>query len=665
MLSKLGLIKVVSATPKVEIGNPVHNVKEIMRLTEEAASKGAKVIVFPELSITGYTCGDLFNQSHLLKLAENELSKLCEFTNRDIVNGIIVVVGMPVKVDNQLFNCGVIINNGEILGVVPKTYMPNYNEFYEKRWFASSISRISDTVTICGKKVPFSENFLLKDTNSGLCLGLDICEDLWVNIPPSSYHTLYGANIIANLSASNETIGKTAYRRDIVRVQSAKCITGYVYSSAGKTESTTDVVFSGHSIIADNGSIQEEAIFGENKELIYGEIDIEKIENDRVKFNSYMGKVDNKNYIIKEISIPRYVRSGFSDLDMSKDFIKHSVRKIDPRPFVPSNLEEQQERCLEIMKIQATGLAQRLSKINCNKVVIGISGGLDSTLALLVANKSFEMNGYPKANIIGVTMPGFGTTNRTYDNAINLMKELGITTKDISIRRACEVHYEDIGHDINITDITYENVQARERTQILMDLANKHNAIVVGTGDLSELALGWCTYNGDQMSMYGVNASIPKTLVSYMIRTCALTEENSNIRRVLIDICNTPVSPELLPPKDGEIAQITEEAIGYYELHDFFLYNMLRNGFGPKKIYNLAVKAFDGDYSEEVIVDTMAKFYKRFFTQQFKRSCMPDGVKVGSICLSPRGDLRMPSDACFNIWMDTVNQIRNMVKNKI
>lgn len=677
MLSKLGLIKVASATPKVKIGNPTYNVGEIMRLTNEAASNGAKIVVFPELSVTGYTCGDLFNQSHLLNLAEKELYKICNLTGTPKANKTIVVVGMPIKVDNQLFNCGVIISNGKVQGVVPKTYMPNYNEFYEKRWFASSISRISNTITICGHKVPFNENFLLKDKNSGLCLGLDICEDLWVNIPPSSYHTLYGANIIANLSASNETIGKTSYRRDIVKVQSAKCITGYIYSSAGKTESTTDVVFSGHSMIVDNGSIQEEAVFGKNKELIYGEIDIEKIENDRVKFNSYMGNVDKRDYVIEEVLIPHYVESAVSKLetlaphyveskllsfDLCKHFIKHSIKNIDPRPFVPSNLEKQTERCLEIMKIQATGLAQRLSKINCDKAVIGISGGLDSTLALLVANKAFEMNGYPKENIIGVTMPGFGTTNRTYDNAVNLMKELGVTIKDISIKRACEIHYDDIGHDINITDVTYENVQARERTQILMDLANKHNAIVVGTGDLSELALGWCTYNGDQMSMYGVNASIPKTLVSYMIRTCALMEDNSNIKRMLIDICNTPVSPELLPPKDGEIVQITEEAIGYYELHDFFLYNMLRNGFGPEKIFNMAVKAFDGDYSEEIIIDTMAKFYKRFFTQQFKRSCMPDGVKVGSICLSPRGDLRMPSDASFDIWMDIINKIKRRYK---
>ena len=652
MLSRYGLIKVASATPEVKIGNPKFNMDEIIRLTEKAIKEKAKVIVFPELSITGYTCADLFNQSHLLKIAEEELYRFCEFTRKGDNRSIIAVVGMLVKVDSQLFNCAVIVNNGEILGVVPKTFMPNYNEFYEKRWFASSVARVSNEVRLCKQTVPFNENLLVKDYNSGLCLGIDVCEDLWVNIPPSSYHTLYGANIIANLSASNETIGKTSYRRDIVRLQSAKCITGYIYSSAGKTESTTDVVFSGHSMIVDNGYIQEEATFGNNKELIFGEIDIEKIENDRVKFNSYMGRIEKKDYVVIEKDIPTYNDAFLAD------YINDSIKYVDPRPFVPSTVEKQNERCLEIMQIQATGLAQRLSKIHCDKVVLGISGGLDSTLALLVTYKAFEINGYPKENIIGVTMPGFGTTNRTYNNAVNLMKELGVTTKEVSIKRACEIHYEDIGHDINVTDITYENVQARERTQILMDLANKYNAIVVGTGDLSELALGWCTYNGDQMSMYGVNASIPKTLVAYMIRACAMAEENSNVKHVLIDICNTPVSPELLPPKDGEIVQITEEAIGYYELHDFFLYDMLRNGYGPEKIYYRALKAFDGDYSEEVILDTMSKFYKRFFTQQFKRSCMPDGVKVGSICLSPRGDLRMPSDACYEIWMDVIERLK-------
>lgn len=650
MLSRYGLVKVASATPDVKIGNPTFNVDEMIRLTKQAVKEKAKIIVFPELSVTGYTCADLFNQAHLLKTAEEELYRFCKFTEIEENKNIIAVVGMPVKADSQLFNCAVVINNGEILGVVPKTFMPNYNEFYEKRWFASSITRISDSIQLCYQKVLFNENLLFKDTTTGLCLGIDVCEDLWVNIPPSSYHTLYGANIIANLSASNETIGKTAYRRDIVKLQSAKCITGYIYSSAGKTESTTDVVFSGHSMIVDNGCIQAEATFGNNKELIFGEIDIEKIENDRVKFNSYMGRVDKKHYVVVEKKISTY--------NDTIDYVKDSIKYVNPRPFVPSTIEKQSERCLEIMQIQATGLSQRLSKINCNKVVLGVSGGLDSTLALLVVYKAFEMNGYPKENIIGVTMPGFGTTDRTYNNAISLMKELGVTRKEISIKRACEIHYEDIGHDINVTDITYENVQARERTQILMDLANKHNAIVVGTGDLSELALGWCTYNGDQMSMYGVNSSIPKTLVAYMIRVCAVIEENANVKDVLIDICNTPVSPELLPPKDGEIVQITEDTIGYYELHDFFLYDMLRNGYGPDKIYLRAVKAFGKDYNKDIILDTLIKFYKRVFTQQFKRSCMPDGVKVGSVCLSPRGDLRMPSDACYDIWMDAIDKLK-------
>lgn len=636
-------IRVAVAVPKIKIADTKSNVEEILSIIKKAVlEKHARVVVFPELCITGYTCADLFNQKTLIKGSEDALNYLLNETKE---LNILIAVGMPIKADNQLFNCAVLIKSGMILGAVPKTYIPNYNEFYEKRWFASSVSRISNKVILCGHEVPFNENLLFKDKISELCIGVDVCEDLWVNIPPSSYHTLFGANLILNLSASNETIGKPDYRRDIVSIQSAKCITAYAYSSAGETESTTDVVFSGHSLIAENGALLKEERFPEENNIIYADIDIEKLTNERIKFNSYMGKNEKRDYEYAEFSL------GYNENIQLE-------RYIDAKPFVPSDKEERFKRCKEIINIQAAGLYQRLSKIGAKKAVIGISGGLDSTLALIVTVEAFKKLKAPLSGIIAVTMPGFGTTGRTYNNALTLMKELGVTTKEISIKDACIQHYSDIGHDINTHDITYENVQARERTQILMDLSNKEGGIVVGTGDLSELALGWCTYNGDQMSMYGVNSSIPKTLVRYLVKWYAEEVTTGDIKEALLDVCDTPVSPELLPPdKDGNIQQFTEKTVGSYDLNDFFLFNMLRNGYEPEKIYYLAKIAYKGTYTSEVILTTLRNFYKRFFTQQFKRSCMPDGVKVGSVSLSPRGDWRMPSDASYNLWLEKLENL--------
>lgn len=637
-------IRVAVAVPVIKVADPMFNTKEIVSLAKIACeTKKAKVILFPELCITGYTCGDLFNQKALIKGAEDALNKLLVETKN---LNILIAVGMPVKTDNQLFNCAVLLKNGKILGAVPKTFVPNYNEFYEKRWFASSVSRISDNVTLCGQDVPFNENLLFKDSLSTLCIGIDVCEDLWVNIPPSSYHTLYGANLILNPSASNETIGKPEYRREIIKIQSAKCITAYAYSSAGQTESTTDIVFSGHALVAENGTIINEDRFSIDSNIIYSDIDLEKLMNDRIKFNTYMGKNEKLTYQYVSFEL------GFSEND-------NLEREIDAMPFVPTNLEERNKRCKEILNIQATGLYQRMNKIGAKKAVIGISGGLDSTLALLVTVEAFKKLKLPMNNIVAITMPGFGTTSRTYNNALTLMRELGVTTKEISIKQAVIQHFKDIEHNIDTHDITYENSQARERTQILMDIANKENGIVVGTGDLSELALGWATYNGDHMSMYSVNSSIPKTLVRYLVKWYAEEETSGEIQKSLLDVCDTPVSPELLPPdKEGNIAQLTEKSVGSYDLNDFFLYNMIRNGYEPDKIYFLAKKAFKDEFSDEVILETLKKFYKRFFTQQFKRSCMPDGVKVGSVSLSPRGDWRMPSDASYELWLELLNNLK-------
>lgn len=630
-------MRIAAAVPNLKIADPMYNVKEIIKMVKTAyESKNAKVILFPELSIAGYSCGDLFNQKTLIKGAEHALKVLLHETKN---LNVLIVVGMPIRADNKLFNCAVLVLDGKILGVVPKTYVPNYNEFYEQRWFASSEGRISQKITLCGEEVPFNENLLFKDLLSPLCIGIDVCEDLWVNLPPSSFHTLYGANLILNLSASNESIGKPDYRRDLVKVQSSKCVTAYVLSSAGQSESTTDVVFSGHSMIAENGIIINEDRFSTESSIIYGDIDLEKIMNDRYRYNTYAVRNERQGY-------------EFVDFKLGCSEDNELERKVDSHPFVPQDLSERNKRCKEIITIQAAGLYQRLNKIGSKKAVIGISGGLDSTLALLVTVEAFKKLKLPMENIVAITMPGFGTTSRTYNNALVLMKELGVTTREISIKDSCIQHFKDIGHDMNNHNVTYENAQARERTQILMDVANIENGIVVGTGDLSELALGWATYNGDHMSMYGVNASIPKTLVRYLVKWYAEEETTGDIQKALLDVVDTPVSPELLPPdKEGNIVQFTEKAVGSYDLNDFFLYNMIRNSYEPAKIYFLAKIAFKNEYTNDVILETLKKFYKRFFTQQFKRSCMPDGVKVGSVGLSPRGDWKMPSDASYSLWL--------------
>jgi NAD+ synthase (glutamine-hydrolysing) len=654
-----GIIEVAALTPtSIHIGDPKYNVDKMLELINEINQKNksggrqTRIAVYPELCVTGYTCGDLFNHTALLDSAKKELKRFIAESNDEF--NPVIFVGMPIRKDNQLFNCAVVIHKGKILGIVPKTFIPNYGIYYEARYFKPSTYRLDNEIVLYNETVPFTPNLLIEDEQTGAVISTEICEDLWVPIPPSSYHCLHGANIIANLSASNETIGKTSYREDLVRMHSAKSMCGYIYSSATSDESTTDTVFAGHNIIAENGYIMAETKFMNNIDITYGEIDIEKCMNDRAVSSSYMGVQDRQEY--KHIYLKTF------EPKFNK-FI--SNRELPALPFVPHDIDN---RSAEILSLQAAGLAQRLKKIHCNKVVIGISGGLDSTLALIVAVEAFKINHYDMNGIIAITMPGFGTTSRTLDNSKNLMKALNVTSYEISIKDACIQHYNDIGHNMDVHDITYENVQARERTQILMDTANKHNAIVVGTGDLSELALGWCTYNGDQMSMYGVNSSIPKTLVRSIVYSYA-KKQDSDIKATLFDICDTPISPELLPPNpDGTIAQKTEDSIGSYAVHDFILYYMLRYGFSPRKIYDLYINSMvlttrrneqnENSINKEIILKDMKTFYKRFFTQQFKRSCMPDGIKVGSVSLSPRGDWRMPSDASAEIWLKELEEIK-------
>ena len=634
-------MRVAVAVPSLRVADPNYNVKEIIKISLKASEQKVRVLVFPELCMTGYTCQDLFNQKTLIYECQEALSFLMEETK---YLNMLIAVGMPVRADAQLFNCAVILKEGKILGVIPKTYLPNYKEFYEVRWFAPAAQRLSEMITLCEQEVIFNENLLFKDDISSLCVGVDICEDLWSSIPPSSYHTMHGANLILNLSASNETVGKADYRRELVKTQSSKCISSYVYSCAGEEESTTDVVYSGHCMIAENGKVLKEDNLCDG--FIYSDIDLEKINNERVSCNTNMTNIEKRDY--------KYVNFNLGCSENLK-----IERFVDPRPFVPSNPEERDRRLSSILNIQATGLSQRMKKINSKKAVIGVSGGLDSTLALIVIVEAFKKLKLPLTNIISVIMPGFGTSDRTYKNAHKMIDELGVSLREISIKDACIQHYKDIGHDINNHDVTYENAQARERTQILMDIANQEGGIVVGTGDLSELALGWCTYNGDHMSMYSVNSGVPKTLVKYIVKWYADYKTTDEMQKVLIDVCNTPVSPELLPPdKEGNISQLTENSVGSYELNDFFLYNMVRNGYGPEKTYYLAKIAFEEEYDHQIIFKTLIKFYKRFFTQQFKRSCMPDGVKVGSVSLSPRGDWKMPSDASYELWMKRCESIK-------
>lgn len=640
MLKKQGFVRVGAVVPKLKVADTEFNCNEIIEQIEIASNNKIQIAIFPELCITGYTCQDLFEQDTLLEEAEKSLSKILDYTNN---LDIICIIGMPIKQENQLFNTAVVIQKGEILGVVPKTFIPNYGEFYEKRWFASSKNANKKEIEMLGQKVPFGIDLLFKDKeNNEICFGIEICEDIWAVEPPSNKLALLGANIIFNLSASNEVIGKKEYRRELVKMQSAKTISGYVYCSSGVNESTSDVVFSGESMIFENGScLANNKRFDFESNMIFTEIDTKKLANDRRKNISFMGNPIDLEYREIEINIP--------------DNIEDLTREYSKTPFVPEDKKKISEICEEILNIQSYGLAKRLLHTNINKTVIGISGGLDSTLAFLVIIKAYEILNIPKENIIAITMPGFGTTSRTHNNSMKLINEYGATFREINITKSSLQHFEDIGHDKNIKDVTYENAQARERTKILMDIANKENGLVVGTGDLSELALGWCTYNGDHMSMYAVNASIPKTLVKYIIKWVA-DNSKEECKNIINDILDTPISPELLPPDEkGNIEQKTEEQVGPYILHDFFLYHFLRYGAEPKKIYILAYKTFKEDFKEEQIKHWLQVFIKRFFTQQFKRNCMPDGPKVGSVSLSPRGDLRMPSDASCNIWLNNLN----------
>lgn len=637
MLKEQGFVRVGAVVPKLKVADTEFNCNEIIKQIEVASNNKIQIAVFPELCVTGYTCQDLFEQDTLLEEAEKALNKILDYTNN---LDIICIIGMPIKAENQLFNTAVVIQKGKILGIVPKTFIPNYGEFYEKRWFASSKNANKKEIEILDQKVPFGIDLLFKDKeNNEICFGIEICEDIWAVEPPSNKLALLGANIIFNLSASNEVIGKKEYRRELVKMQSAKTISGYVYCSSGVNESTSDVVFSGESMIFENGScLTNNQRFDFESNMIFTEIDTKRLANDRRKNISFMGNPVDLEYREIKINIP--------------DNIENLTREYSKTPFVPEDKKKIGEICEEILNIQSYGLAKRLLHTNINKTIIGISGGLDSALAFLVIIKAYEVLNLPKENIIAITMPGFGTTSRTHKNSIKLINAYGAAFREIDITKSSLQHFEDIGHDKKMKDITYENAQARERTKILMDIANEENGIVVGTGDLSELALGWCTYNGDHMSMYSVNASIPKTLVEYIIKWVA-DNSKEEYKNIINDILDTPISPELLPPdENGNIEQKTEEQVGPYILHDFFLYHFLRYGAEPKKIYILACKTFKNDFKKEDIKHWLQVFIKRFFTQQFKRNCMPDGPKVGTVSLSPRGDLRMPSDASYNIWLN-------------
>lgn len=631
----MDFIKVGSACPKTRVSDIDYNIENICFCINEAFNKDVKFLVFPELAITSYTCGDLFLTSTLLNKSINGLKYICEESkNKDML----IAVGCPIMHNNVLYNCGCLIFDGKILGIVPKSYIPNYSEFYEKRWFTEASMLIDETIALSFQEnIPFGTNliFCAEDCK----FGVEICEDLWVTIPPSSYLSLLGANIIGNLSASNELVSKKDYRISLVSSQSARCMSSYIYSSAGVHESTTDLLFSGHLIISENGSIlKENERFQRENEIITSYIDVFKLNSERLKNLSYRASSKLVPFKAKNINF-----------NFKNTKIKEFDRYVDKHPFVPSNEYEREERCKEIFNIQSSALAKRLEHTNLKKAVIGISGGLDSTLALLVVVKTFKLLGIDNKNIITITMPGFGTTDRTYNNALTLCNELGTDLREINIVDAALQHFKDIGHDKDIHDVTYENVQARERTQILMDLANKEGGLLIGTGDLSELALGWCTYNGDHMSMYSVNPSIPKTLVRYLVKYVAEKESNEEVSHTLLDILDTPVSPELLPKSEkGDIVQKTEDIVGPYELHDFFLYHFIKHGSSKERILFLAENAFKNDYSKEEIEKWLDKFIYRFFTQQFKRSALPDGPKVGSISLSPRGDWRMPSDSSFN-----------------
>ena len=697
---KDGFIKVAAGTPDVQVADCEFNASEIIKMVHEMEAEGAKVMVFPELCITAYTCGDLFWQENLLEEAKKQLFRIAEET-KDVE--ALIFVGLPLEYKGKLYNVAAGLNHGEVLGFVPKIHIPNYNEFYEARYFTSG-ENVDGTVTVrtedygfchmdelddnddvefdleaeiealeeaefeeleeveddpdyidedeeelMEQDIPISSNVLFTCPDMPkLRIAAEICEDLWVLNPPSVAHAYHGANLIVNLSASDEVVGKDSYRRSLVSAQSARLLCGYIYATAGEGESTQDVVYGGHNLIAENGTILAESRRFVNGAL-YADLDIHRLENERRRMTTCRFAPDlapeGQDVFYNEVYFN--ISRGTTEL----------TRKFDSRPFVPGVREERERRCDEILNIQAMGLKKRLAHIHCQNAVIGLSGGLDSTLALLVTVRAFDMLGMSREKITAVTMPCFGTTDRTYNNACQLSKCLGASLKEVNIREAVNLHFRDIGHDPEVHDVTYENGQARERTQILMDIANQSGGIVIGTGDLSELALGWATYNGDHMSMYAVNASVPKTLVRHLVRYYADTCEDAKLAEILLDILDTPVSPELLPPKDGVISQKTEDLVGPYELHDFFLYYMLRWTFPPKKIFRMAKIAFEGEYDDAVILKWLTTFYRRFFMQQFNRSCLPDGPKVGSVAVSPRGDLRMPSDACAKLWMKQIEEL--------
>lgn len=638
---KDGYVRVEVVTPDIKVADCIFNTEQICSRIDKAYDAQVSVIVFPEMCITGYTCNDLFLQDTLLSDAQKSLATITEYTKG---KNMLTVVGLPFEYCNKLYNVAAVIKDGVILGLVPKKYIPNYNEFYERRLFTEGFDK-AVKVCVAGQQTYMGSRILFRCSDfEKLVVGVEICEDLWTPLPPSVSHAMNGATLIVNPSASNETVGKEDYRRSLVTGQSARLVCAYAYASSGDGESTQDIVFGGHDIIAENGTLLAETSLFANNSVI-NDIDFDRINSERRRMSTFTSATDNDEYTVVDFSL---AGTEYTSL----------VRFIDPHPFVPENEATRNKRCEAILSIQAMGLKKRLAHIGCKNVVIGISGGLDSTLALLVAVRAYGLLGLDMSGIHAVTMPGFGTTDRTYDNAVKMIKSLGCTFHEISIRESVTRHFEDIGHDINVHDVTYENGQARERTQILMDIANKVNGIVIGTGDMSELALGWATYNGDHMSMYGVNASVPKTLVRHLVRYYAEVLADSTLAKVLYDVLDTPVSPELLPPdENGQIEQKTEDLVGPYELHDFFMYYILRFGIHPAKLYRIACAAFRPDYSEETILKWLKTFYRRFFAQHFKRSCLPDGPKVGTVAVSPRGDLRMPSDACARIWLKELDEL--------
>ena len=633
-----GFVKVAAATPKILVADCVENARLIVEKIREMEQGGAKVMVLPELCLTGYTCSDLFWQERLLEEAREQLAWIAKQTKE--VDALIFL-GLPWEEQGKLYNAAAVLNHGEVLGIVPKKHLPNYNEFYEKRHFAEGMERVHDT-EFAGKEVPFGMNLLFRCAQmKHLIAAAEICEDLWAPNPPGTAHALAGATLLVNLSASDEMTGKDSYRRNLVNATAARLVCAYIYATAGEGESTTDLVFGGQNLISENGTLLAESRRFENG-TVFADIDVNRLISERRRMTTYPAQ-NPEEYVTVEFSL--------------KTEETKLQRRFDPQPFVPSDLAQREERCDEILNIQAMGLKKRLEHTKCECAVIGISGGLDSTLALLVTTRALDLLEMDRSKILCVTMPCFGTTDRTYKNACELTRTIGAALKEVDIKEAVTLHFRDIGQDMEKHDVTYENGQARERTQILMDLANQRNGMVIGTGDLSELALGWATYNGDHMSMYAVNASVPKTLVRHLVRYYADTCQDEKLSMILKDVLDTPVSPELLPPKDGVISQKTEYLVGPYELHDFYLYYMLRVGYEPAKIYRIAKRAFQGVYNDETILKWLKKFYWRFFSQQFKRSCLPDGPKVGSVAVSPRGDLRMPSDGCVRVWMKQLEEL--------